>query len=153
MKTKTELKKMDPEELEAYAKEAFGVDLDRRKNKATLIDEVVTLQAGDHPAESGQSTPEAEVETGSANPEPTPDDTPPEDEEEDQGDEQEAEVAESETDGMVNVTVTRFGGSEVPLVVNGKRFNLPVGRRVQLPSWALPALADSGVDFNVENDA
>jgi hypothetical protein len=40
------LEDMTKNELEMYAKEVFGVDLDRRKSKANLIKEIEALENG-----------------------------------------------------------------------------------------------------------
>ena len=41
---KSDFAAMNKRELEAYALERFGVDLDRRKSKANLIEEIVKLR-------------------------------------------------------------------------------------------------------------
>ena len=41
--TKTDLNKMTKDELEAYAKKEHGVDLDKRRKKADLVEEVLKL--------------------------------------------------------------------------------------------------------------
>jgi len=41
--TKTDLNKMTKDELEAYAKKEHKVDLDKRKKKADLVEEVLKL--------------------------------------------------------------------------------------------------------------
>ena len=41
--TKTDLNNMNKDQLEAYAKKEFGVDLDRRRKKSDLVDEVLKL--------------------------------------------------------------------------------------------------------------
>lgn len=41
--TKTDLNKMTKDELEAYAKKEHKVDLDKRRKKADLVDEVLKL--------------------------------------------------------------------------------------------------------------
>ena len=41
--TKTDLNKMTKDELEAYAKKEYQVDIDKRKKKADLVNEVLSL--------------------------------------------------------------------------------------------------------------
>jgi len=41
--TKTDLNKMTKDELEAYAKKEYKVDLDKRRKKADLVEEVLKL--------------------------------------------------------------------------------------------------------------
>jgi hypothetical protein len=41
--TKTDLNKMTKDELEAFAKKTYKVDLDKRKKKADLVDQVLAL--------------------------------------------------------------------------------------------------------------
>jgi hypothetical protein len=41
--TKTDLNNMNKDQLEAYAKKEFGVDLDKRRKKPDLVDEVLKL--------------------------------------------------------------------------------------------------------------
>ena len=41
--TKTDLNKMTKDELEAYAKKQYKVDLDKRRKKADLVEEVLKL--------------------------------------------------------------------------------------------------------------
>jgi hypothetical protein len=41
--TKTDLNKMTKEQLESYAKSEFKVDIDRRRKKADLVEEVLNL--------------------------------------------------------------------------------------------------------------
>ena len=41
--TKTDLNKMNKDELEAFAKKNYKVDLDKRKKKADLVDQVLAL--------------------------------------------------------------------------------------------------------------
>lgn len=43
--TKTDLNKMNKDELEAFAKKEFKVDLDKRKRKSDLVDQVLKLVA------------------------------------------------------------------------------------------------------------
>lgn len=45
----TELEKMTKAQLEAYGKEEFGVDLDRRKTKAKMIEDLLAVvDASEH---------------------------------------------------------------------------------------------------------
>ena len=41
--TKTDLSNMNKIQLEAYAKKEFGIDIDRRRKKSDLVDEVLKL--------------------------------------------------------------------------------------------------------------
>jgi hypothetical protein len=41
--TKTDLNKMSKDQLESYAKKEFKVDIDKRKKKADLVEEVLKL--------------------------------------------------------------------------------------------------------------
>ena len=41
--TKTDLNKMNKNDLEAFAKKTYKVDIDKRKKKETLVDEVLAL--------------------------------------------------------------------------------------------------------------
>lgn len=112
MKTRTQLEAMTKQELDEHAKETHGVDLDRRRKKAALVDEILSLQQGQGPAPSEAPKPE----------------------------------------GKVRITVTRYPSSSgVPLNVNGKRFHLPIGKRVTVPEWVLPSLeAVAGLEFTKE---
>ena len=42
----TSLETMDKNELEIYAREMFGVDIDKRRNNKTLVKEIEALEAG-----------------------------------------------------------------------------------------------------------
>jgi nitric oxide reductase activation protein len=41
--TKTDLNKMNKDELEAFAKKNYKIDLDKRRKKADLVDQVLAL--------------------------------------------------------------------------------------------------------------
>lgn len=140
MKTREELEAMDELELEAYAIEAFGVDLDRRHNHATLVGQVLELQeqhasaAGVEPEAEQEQEPEQEPgQEPQSEPEPEP-----------------APVVQADPALTVRVTVTRCPNPDAGVAVNvmAKRNGLPIIKRVHLPAnkpfdlprWALPTL-------------
>ena len=55
---------------------------------------------------------------------------------------------EADSPGTATIVITRFNSSTaVPLIVNGRRFNLPINQPVTVPESVLPALRDAGVGF------
>lgn len=142
MKTREELEAMDELELEAYAIEAFGVDLDRRHNHATLVGQVLELQEQHASAAGVEPEPEQEPEQEPApEPEPQPQSEP---------EPEPAPVAQADPALTVRVTVTQCPNPDAGVAVNvmAKRNGLPIIKRVHLPAnkpfdlprWALPTL-------------
>lgn len=130
MKTPEQLEAMTRREIDRYAAEVFGAELDARASKGDMIAEVLRLQE-----KTGDTEPEAEQNAKSEA--QIPDNA-----------EQHASSTSTET---VRVTVTDFAHSSgVPLIVNGKRFDLPIGKPVEVPAHVIGALKAAGVPFTKE---
>lgn len=124
-KTPEQLEAMTKAELDAYGNEALGVDLDRRRTKEALIEEILRLQA--------EQKPDEPVAEGEPSPEPAA------------GQEGKTEQEPVGAEGTVRITVTAYTSSSgVPLSINGRRFNLPINRPVTVPAWVLPTLETIG---------
>lgn len=122
MKTREELEAMTKEEIDAYAKEAFGVDLDRRLAKEKLIEATLALQEQQQNQQPEAIAPADQAEQEAAKP-----------------------------SGVVTVTITKSNQRPVHLSVNGKTITLPVGKPTMIPASMLPALADAvGITFTTE---
>lgn len=164
MKSREELQALTKDQLEAYGRESFGHELDKRHTKESLVEEVLAVQqkhADAFPHTGGghdQPEPDAPADNGADDPDaqaPGPDDaTDPaataegdatvEASDEDAG-ASAAVAANQAPEGMVRITVTYFRGQDhMPLSVNGRRFVFPVGEPKTVPVWVLPTLRAVG---------
>lgn len=101
MKTRTEFEAMSKTKLDAYGNQTFGIDLDHRRKKSDMIDELMRLQESNAVQQPVNVVP----------------------------------------DDQVRVTVTDYSSSSgVLLFVNGRSFNLPIGKTVTIPAFVLPSL-------------
>ncbi|WP_022727225.1 hypothetical protein [Fodinicurvata sediminis] len=119
-KSRSDLEKLTKEGLEDYAKAAFEVDLDRRKTKADLVAEVVSLQLAESDATRAADAPDPVL----------------------------SRAAEKGKTRLTIHSCN--GMDPIKLAVNGRVMEFPLNKPVSVPSHALPTLEAAGAKFTKE---